>query len=570
MDVVTDNEGQRAAPPAEMLRSGDFIIPTINGVPYLNKPPLLYWAVAGVCRLCGGVSPFLARVPTALCGVLLVLVVYGLFRREGGDVPARWAAFALLASPYFIERLRWANLDIPLTLTVFLGILAYRAAALSVSTGRTVVLALVSGIVLGAAVLLKGPVPFLFLWAVWLGHEIAHSTDMTMLIRPGRRVVVSAFAVAVVTYFVHLPFPVAPAILLVGGTALVWRHSGPARRRDAILLVAAAAVAVGTALPWVLAVLARQDWPELKHLLNQQVFERTYTASEINKGTPFYYVLALPVMLAPWGLLFPLQLVRGQWRSRGELYRFCVATGWLSVALFSLIAGKEYEYILPAVPFLMYPIGCHVADVLKGHDEGAVERWGRIWLRTMAFCLPVLATIGCIVACLRVSHPVFRLEAGSLTLVAVVLGCLSWRRAKWRPTSVAVASLLLVFVGVLARDYRANGQRSPRQLGTVAGELRRRGLELEASRISPALAFYAETAIPTTMDRDAVLDKINRREPYYFLAQQSDLAEAFPDTSSTTLRVLAGPYMRKKWVLVGNAQLPDSVAQIVAPPEPRP
>ena len=124
MDVCTDNEGERATPPAEMLRSGDYIVPTINGATYLAKPPLLYWVIAAVYRMTGEISALTARIPTAACAVALVLAVYLVFRRRLNESAARFAAIALLASPYFLERSRWAELDVPLTLATFLAIAA--------------------------------------------------------------------------------------------------------------------------------------------------------------------------------------------------------------------------------------------------------------------------------------------------------------------------------------------------------------------------------------------------------------------------------------------------------------
>lgn len=171
-DVVEDNEGQRATPPAEMLRTGNFLIPTLNGKDYLAKPPLLYWAVAGVYAATGTISPVTARIPTALCFVILVLCIYGFTRREAGEMAARWSALAVMISPYVVDRARYTELDIPLTLATFLAILSFRAACCAQSRQRTAAFTGLSGLTLGAAILLKGPVPLLFLCAAWLAQLI--------------------------------------------------------------------------------------------------------------------------------------------------------------------------------------------------------------------------------------------------------------------------------------------------------------------------------------------------------------------------------------------------------------
>jgi len=184
MDVVQDNEGQRAAPAAEMYRSGDYVIPTLNGEAYLNKPPLLYWAIALLFNLTGDVSALTARLPTALCGFALVWCVYLLIRREAGEATARRASLIVLASPYLLQRARLAQLDIPLTLAVFLAIMAFRAASRpETSPSRALLSTCGAGVALGAGIMLKGPAPLFFLWAAALGELLLRNPRLDRLIR---------------------------------------------------------------------------------------------------------------------------------------------------------------------------------------------------------------------------------------------------------------------------------------------------------------------------------------------------------------------------------------------------
>jgi 4-amino-4-deoxy-L-arabinose transferase-like glycosyltransferase len=62
---LTDrDEGSNAEAAREMVESGDWITPTLNGEPRFAKPAFLYWLISGAYRLFG-VSEFTARLPSA-------------------------------------------------------------------------------------------------------------------------------------------------------------------------------------------------------------------------------------------------------------------------------------------------------------------------------------------------------------------------------------------------------------------------------------------------------------------------------------------------------------------------
>lgn len=63
------NEGLYAEIAKEMYSSHHYVIPTLNGVPYIEKPPLLYWLVT-VCFHLWGTTEFAARFVPATCGAL--------------------------------------------------------------------------------------------------------------------------------------------------------------------------------------------------------------------------------------------------------------------------------------------------------------------------------------------------------------------------------------------------------------------------------------------------------------------------------------------------------------------
>lgn len=93
--LFNPDEGRYAEIPREMLAQGDWVIPHLNGLAYIEKPPLQYWGTA-LSYAVFGVSTFSARLYTALCALGTVLVMAYLARRLW-SVDAAWRTAAVLA-----------------------------------------------------------------------------------------------------------------------------------------------------------------------------------------------------------------------------------------------------------------------------------------------------------------------------------------------------------------------------------------------------------------------------------------------------------------------------------------
>jgi 4-amino-4-deoxy-L-arabinose transferase len=75
------DEGRYTGASLNMLESGDWLVPTVDGEhPHLTKPPMVYWTVASSFRLFG-INEWAARLPGALAFVGTGLLVFGLGRR---------------------------------------------------------------------------------------------------------------------------------------------------------------------------------------------------------------------------------------------------------------------------------------------------------------------------------------------------------------------------------------------------------------------------------------------------------------------------------------------------------
>ena len=564
-DVVEDNEGQRATPPVEMLRTGDFVIPTLNGKPYLSKPPLIYWAIAATYTATGSISPLTARIPAVVCYAALVLCVYAIARRGLGEMAARWGALATLATPYIFDRARYAELDIPLTLATFLAMVAFRAACESRRAGRTLCCVGLAGIAMGAAIMLKGPVPFLFLAAAWLAQTLVAGPESMAWIRPGIRWTLAMFVIGGVLWLLGLigitpGFPLALTGLAGGWMVLAWRHGSETRVRCLAIFLGVCGLGIAVAAPWAIAVLAREGWPFVDHLLHSEVLERTHTATRINGGSPLYYFIGLVGMLAPWGLLLPCQFSKKTFEGGSSSFRFCLLTGWLSVFIFSLIAGKEYEYVLPGIPFLLMAMGVQLAVLEESAMDDWSTRWVRVWRDLMPVFLSVLALGFLIVVVLKSRFMLA--HAAALTAAAFALAYYGSKHEARRLFCVVVMSICVVFLWTFSQNYRHLGPRSPKIIAAATGDLLRAGYDVEAVKMTsafdvfPGFAFYARTVVPTVTDAEHIHAKLAGSAPYYCVLRADALKQAAPPEDAKFATPLLGPYTSKKLILIGNRPLP--------------
>jgi 4-amino-4-deoxy-L-arabinose transferase-like glycosyltransferase len=90
------DESIRAVVTLEMMISGDYITPTINGEIYLNKPPLFNWILAVFFRLFHNNSEFMVRFPTTLFLIIYSFVIFWFVKKQLGKQLAVLSSLAFL------------------------------------------------------------------------------------------------------------------------------------------------------------------------------------------------------------------------------------------------------------------------------------------------------------------------------------------------------------------------------------------------------------------------------------------------------------------------------------------
>jgi 4-amino-4-deoxy-L-arabinose transferase-like glycosyltransferase len=151
--MIGPDEPRYAAIGREMARSRDWITPRLWGVPWFEKPALLYWITGAAFRI--GLGPDLApRLPVALLSVCFIALFWWVLQREFGCFIAWMGTLILATSAGWCLYSQSGVTDIPLSAT-FSGAMLLAIPWVSKRDTRLLPLA---GALFGLAVLAKGPV----------------------------------------------------------------------------------------------------------------------------------------------------------------------------------------------------------------------------------------------------------------------------------------------------------------------------------------------------------------------------------------------------------------------------
>ena len=326
----------------EMLASGDWVTPTVNGGPFFEKPPLYYWLATASYQVFGA-TPFAARLPAALLALLAVVLTARTGARVWGPRAGVLAGLALATSLQMAIIGRMGIMDVPLTCLTVLAVLAYARWR----SGNEIAGAAMFGGCLGLAVLLKGAAGL-----VPLG--IAGADSVVRLVR--REKLVHSWAAAVA----------APLL--------------------------AAGIAFSIAAPWFVVMGARHGQVFGSTLFLHEHVRRVFQPMQGHGGPFWVYLPLILVSFFPWVAFLPHAALRhddedGEARSWRLL---CVV--WVVAVLvpFSLIRTKLPGYVTPLFPPMALLAG---AELARGGERRAWTALliGAAGLAVLVGLLPVAA-----------------------------------------------------------------------------------------------------------------------------------------------------------------------------------
>src|SRR5205085_9269787 len=147
-----------------MAATNDYVMPRLDGLPYLDKP-ILYFAAEAACMEVIGANELAARLPALLFTLATAAVLFAFARRVWGEEQAWIAAIVMLSLPLTIAFSRTVIFDSALTFFVVVAIVGFYFAVAGETPAdqragrpRSVVVAWAA---IAFGVLTKGPVAIL-------------------------------------------------------------------------------------------------------------------------------------------------------------------------------------------------------------------------------------------------------------------------------------------------------------------------------------------------------------------------------------------------------------------------
>jgi 4-amino-4-deoxy-L-arabinose transferase-like glycosyltransferase len=286
----------------EMFRSGDYLVPHLNGELYSHKPPMMSWLI-NLAWAVTGPNEFAARLVPALFVPISVALTSVLGDRIGGRELGDRAGFTAAGLLVLAVLGSLAMFDAMLTAAAIAALIGFVDAA----KGRPMRGFLIAGLAMGAGILVKGPAILLHTLPVALAAP---------LWAPRQRSWGRWYAM------------VAGSVVLTAAVALAW----------ALPAAHAGGPAFGKMLIW------------------GQTAGRVASADADHASPIWLYAAFLPLLLAPWILSRTIWSAALAPKTKAppndaeRLRRLPWIAGLSSLVLFTLISAKQPHYLLPALP----------------------------------------------------------------------------------------------------------------------------------------------------------------------------------------------------------------------------
>jgi 4-amino-4-deoxy-L-arabinose transferase-like glycosyltransferase len=430
--LLVPDEGRYVEVAREMVASGNYVTPFLNGIVFLDKPILFYWLQCLAIKIFG-LKEWSVRLWPAIIGVFGCVASYVAGRKLFNRRTGIFAAFILATSPLYYILSHYANMDLEVAVFITATLYAFLIAVkLEDSYRRSIVL--------------------------WIAYTFAALAFLTK-------------------GMIGIVFPA----MIIGGWIIIFNDWRLLKR---IHLLSGLGILVLIVTPW--CILEQRANPEFFHyFFVTQHFSRFLTSNFNNPHATWFYLPVVLIGLIPWAFF----LVQAFWQKIQLIFENCrehkievFLLLWvlLIFMFFSIPRSKLIGYIAPIIPPLVLIISSYIDSALSSMKMTGLKIGVFLW---MIFVCSIIVALYCL-PYLSISFDFHRIVIERFLTIILLIGglalvCLFWYRnfqfwlQKW---SMIVATLTVTSALLLTISYVAIadlGLKSAKPLAMKINELQK-------------------------------------------------------------------------------------------------
>lgn len=481
-DLSGSTEPREAGVAAEMLQSHNYLLPSLNGEPFLEKPPLSYWLQAASIGSFG-YQAFAPRLPSALAAIATVLLFAFFYRKSNQkDWRILLSGTLLITMGAFLEYAQTAGQDMLLAFGVSLAVLSFYFTRENDAQGLW--LGFSAGIAI--ATLAKGVVGLAVPGVVVLSYLLIESVHFD------QRFTLSKW--------------VRPALFSLLGLLPI--------------------------LAWLALIFATQGIEPVREVAwanSVGRFQGDYAGGA--HAEPFYFYLKnLPQSFQPWSFLLYIAI----WQSikvlkidRRRVFLLC----WLiaPLVLLSLSAGKRPSYLLMIYPAAAAFLADYLVSFIQTTSAETTAKAARVakWLAAMQASIFSGALFYVVFRLVQIGLPGV---AGVTLLLAGLPLYFLWRSVPqlrvFHLLASALGVLFVTFVAYYGLIIPHDGQtqsakRVMDQLALFSSAGRSVALYQPSERMRGAASFYLQRRVPTIATPEQLQETLVHQPDTVVLADES-------------------------------------------------
>jgi len=331
----------------EMIRSGNYFWPTINGHVYYDKPLGSYWLVVAATWVSGGMNELASRIPCAIAGLVAVILMIALARRLYDARTGVISGMILATSFSFVFFSRHASADVETITGELAALLLYLKFE-------------------------DNPDGW---WVCWLWIVMA-ATSLT------KGLLGFVLPIMVIGLYATLGDGIPDFWRSINSGSLFARFARIFRRNRWLFnWKTALAAPLGLAIyvaPFLISQHVEGSQRGLAMVYRENVV-RFFQPFD-HRGPIYLYLYVIFALMAPWSVFIPAGLIHAHARRHQELEparsdRFVLIFFWATFVFYTISGSRRSYYILPILP----AAAILVARLLLA-PRASLARWARIFL----------------------------------------------------------------------------------------------------------------------------------------------------------------------------------------------